>query len=357
MNLRISASQAPLRWLQQRPRLRRALPLAIALTGALTLLAISGWAPAPPRHAPAATDGLMPTPHRAAAVAMRRTIAQPATTQVIAAAGDIACDPGSPSFQRLRGAADACHMRATADLLTKVDPVVVLTLGDNQYENGSLAKYRRSYELTWGRLKDRTRPAPGNHEYRTPGAAGYFAYFGAAAGSRSAGWYSFDVGAWHLIALNSECAKVGGCGRGSRQERWLRADLAAHPTACTLAYWHKPRFSSGLHGDDPTYTAFWRALYEARADVVLVGHDHDYERFAPQRPDGRADPAGGIREFVVGTGGKTHYGFRTIRRNSQVRNTGTFGVLRLALRPSGYDWRFLPEPGKHFTDAGHASCH
>jgi calcineurin-like phosphoesterase family protein len=299
----------------------------------------------------------MTTPYRADAVAMRRTIAQPATTQVIAAAGDIACDPGSPSFQHLEGAADACHMRATANLLTKVDPVVVLTLGDNQYENGTLAKYRRSYDPTWGRLKDRTRPAPGNHEYRTPGAAGYFDYFGAAAGSRSAGWYSFDVGAWHLIALNSECANVGGCGKGSRQERWLRADLAAHPSACTLAYWHKPRFSSGLHGDDPTYTAFWRALYAARADVVLVGHDHDYERFAPQRPDGALDPARGIREFVVGTGGKTHYGFRTIRRNSQVRNTGTFGVLRLALRPGSYDWRFLPEPGKHFTDAGHASCH
>jgi acid phosphatase type 7 len=296
-------------------------------------------------------------PGGAATVAVPPSSVRPAATQVIAAAGDIACDPGSPSFQRLRGDADACHMRATARPLTKLDPVVVLTLGDNQYENGTLAKYRRSYEPTWGRLEDRTRPAPGNHEYRTPGAAGYFDYFGAAAGGRSTGWYSFDVGAWHLIALNSECAKVGGCGEGSRQERWLRADLAAHPAACTLAYWHKPRFSSGLHGDDPAYTAFWRALYEAGADVVLVGHDHDYERFAPQRPDGVADPTRGIREFVVGTGGKTHYGFRTIRRNSQVRNTGTFGVLRLMLRPNGYDWRFLPEPGKHFTDAGHASCH
>lgn len=276
---------------------------------------------------------------------------------MIAAAGDIACDPGSASFRRLRGAADACHMRATANLLAQLDPVVVLTLGDNQYENGTLAKFRRSYDPTWGQLKGRTRPAVGNHEYGTAGAAGYFSYFGVAAGPRSSGWYSFNVGAWHLIALNSECANVGGCGKGSRQERWLRADLAAHPTACTLAYWHKPRFSSGMHGDDPTYTAFWQALYAGGADVVLVGHDHDYERFAPQRPDGVADPATGIREFVVGTGGKTHYGFRTIRRNSQVRNTGTFGVLRLALHPKGYDWRFLPEPGKHFSDAGHATCH
>ncbi len=168
-----------------------------------------------------------------------------ATTWVIAAAGDIACDPGSPSFQHLRGDATACHMRATANLLRKLDPAVVLTLGDNQYENATPAKFRRSYDPTWGRLKDRTRPAVGNHEYRTQGATGYFNYFGVAAGPRSTGWYSFNIGAWHLIALNSECAHVGGCGHGSRQERWLRADLAAHPAACTLAYWHKPRFSHG----------------------------------------------------------------------------------------------------------------
>jgi hypothetical protein len=168
-------------------------------------------------------------------------------------------------------------------------------------------------------------PPPGNHDYRTRTAAGYF---GAAAGRRSTGYYSFDVGAWHLIALNSE---------------W--------------AHWHKPRFSSGMHGNDATSTAFWRALYRAGADVVLVGHDQDYERFAAQTPAGRADPARGIRQFVVGTGGKTHYGFRTIRANSRVRNSGTFGVLRLTLRPSGYDWRFVPEPGKTFTDTGHGTCH
>ena len=190
-----------------------------------------------------------------------------------------------------------------------------------------------------------------------PGAAGYFDYFGTAAGRRSPGYYSFNLGRWHLIALNSECAQVGGCATGSPQERWLRADLAAHPARCVLAYWHKPRFSSGMHGNNATYTAFWHALHGAGADMVLVGHDHDYERFAPQTPHGRADPARGIRQFVVGTGGKTHYGFRTIRANSQVRNSRTFGVLRLALHPSGYDWRFVPEPGKTFTDSGHGSCH
>ena len=165
------------------------------------------------------------------------------------------------------------------------------------------------------------------------------------------------MGGWHLIALNSECAQVGGCATGSRQERWLRADLAAHPARCVLAYWHKPRFSSGMHGNDAAYTALWQALYAAGAELVLVGHDHDYERFAPQTPGGRLDRARGVRQFVVGTGGKTHYGFRAIRANSQVRHSGTFGVLRLTLRPSGYAWRFVPEPGKRFTDTGHGSCH
>jgi 3',5'-cyclic AMP phosphodiesterase CpdA len=233
----------------------------------------------------------------------------------------------------------------------------VLTLGDNQYENGTLAKFRRSYDRSWGRLKGRTRPAPGNHDYRTRRAAGYFDYFGARAGRRSRGYNGFNLDGWHLIALNSECTQVGGCGSGSRQERWLRADLAAHPARCVLAYWHKPRFSSGMHGNDPTYAAFWRALYKAGAEVVLVGHDHDYERFAPQTPSGRADRARGVRQFVVGTGGKTHYGFRRIRANSQVRNSNTFGVLRLTLHASGYDWRFVPEPGKTFTDTGHGTCH
>jgi 3',5'-cyclic AMP phosphodiesterase CpdA len=276
---------------------------------------------------------------------------------VVAAAGDIACDPTSRNFRRGRGTAAACHMGATARLVRKLDPQVVLTLGDNQYENGTLAKFHRSYDRSWGRLKGRTRPAPGNHDYRTTGAAGYFDYFGARAGRRSRGYYSFNLGGWHLIALNSECTQVGGCGKGSPQERWLRADLAAHPARCVLAYWHKPRFSSGMHGNNPTYTAFWQALYRAGAELVLVGHDHDYERFAPQTPSGRADRARGIRQFVVGTGGKTHYGFRRIRANSQVRNSNTFGVLRLTLHASGYDWRFVPEPGKTFTDTGHGTCH
>jgi acid phosphatase type 7 len=334
---------------------RRGLLLAGGLAAAVAAAAI-GWTPAAAPDVAPPGSGPVATPPGAVAQPASVTRARSAT-RVIAAAGDIACDPGSRRFLGGRGTADACHMRATARLVLDLDPAVVLTLGDNQYENGTLAKLRRSYDQSWGRLRSRTRPAPGNHDYRTAGAAGYFDYFGAAAGRRSTGFYSFDVGAWHLIALNSECAHIGGCGKGSLQERWLRADLAANPARCTLAYWHKPRFSSGMHGSDATYTDFWRALYEAGADVVLVGHDHDYERFAPQTPDARADPARGIRQFVVGTGGKTHYGFRTVEPNSQVRNSGTFGVLRLTLRPSSYSWRFLPEPGKAFTDAGKGTCH
>jgi hypothetical protein len=329
------------------------LPAACLLAG-LALLATSGLGPTRPTP----STGRAAAPPAPAAAAVRPPAPKrPAVTRVIAAAGDIACDPASPGYRGGRGAADACHMRAVARLLTKLDPAVVLTLGDNQYENGALAKFRRSYDPAWGRVKAKTRPAPGNHDYETDGAAGYFEYFGKAAGSRTRGFYSFDVGAWHLIALNSECVHVGGCEQGSLQERWLRADLAAHPAACTLAYWHKPRFSSGWHGNNATYDAFWKALYEFGADLVLVGHDHDYERFAPQDPLGSADQARGLRQFVVGTGGKTHYGFRKVRRNSEVRNTGTFGVLKLTLRPTGYDWRFLPEPGKTFSDRGHGRCH
>jgi hypothetical protein len=198
---------------------------------------------------------------------------------------------------------------------------------------------------------------PGNHDYHTARASGYFRYFGAAAGNPAKGYYSFDLGEWHLIALNSNCSDVGGCERGSAQVRWLRADLAAHASArCTLAYWHHPLFSSGVHGSNATYTAFWNELYAAGADVVLVGHDHDYERFAPQTPTGVLDTRRGIRQFVVGTGGRGLRRFKTIRSWSEVRDSTTFGVLRLALRPAGYAWRFVPAVGS-FTDSGTGGCH
>jgi hypothetical protein len=246
---------------------------------------------------------------------------------------------------------------ATASLLDGLSGTVI-TLGDNAYDSGTASEFANCYHPTWGRHKARTRPAPGNHEYLTPGASGYFGYFGAAAGDPARGYYSYDLGAWHVIALNSNCANVGGCGAASPQEVWLRADLAAHPAACTLAYWHHPRFSSGLHGSATTYQALWQALYAYDADLVLVGHDHDYERFAPQDPSGNADPARGLREFVVGTGGRALYPFPgAAEANSEVRDSNSWGVLRLTLHPASYDWQFIPVAGQTFTDEGHASCH
>jgi len=271
---------------------------------------------------------------------------------VVAAAGDIACHP-----DEIAAGERPCRQGATADLLAGLRLDAVLPLGDLQYQDGDLASFQAVYHPTWGRFKAISRPTVGNHEYGTPDAAGYFSYFGAVAGDPANGWYSYDLGSWHLIALNSECSHIGGCGPGSPQEQWLRADLAAHPAACTLAYWHEPRFSSGHHGDLPALDALWRALHEAGAEIVLSGHDHDYERFAPQDPQGILDDTHGIRQFVVGTGGANHRQFETIKPNSEVRNADTFGVLVLKLGVERYEWRFVPEPGAEFTDSGTGECH
>lgn len=276
---------------------------------------------------------------------------------VIAAAGDIACDPQDPSYNNARGTANKCRMKATSDLLINAGLAAVLPLGDEQYEIGTSSAFQQSYDRTWGRVKSISHPVVGNHEYATPDAKGYYSYFGSAAGDSSKGYYSYDIGSWHLIALNSSCSEVGGCGVGSPQEQWLKADLAAHPNVCTLAYWHQPRFSSGKHGSDPAYDAFWKNLYAAKAEIVLNGHDHTYERFAPQTPDGAKDATRGIREFVVGSGGKNHYSFEKIEPNSEVRNADTYGVINLTLHPNSYDWQFVPEKGKSFTDSGRGYCH
>jgi len=288
---------------------------------------------------------------------------------VVAAAGDIACDPDDPGFAGGAGAPAECHQKATADLVDRMDPTAVLALGDIQYIRGDPHNYAASYDPTWGRFKDITHPAIGNHEGGEGGSnRSYFAYFGAAAGAPDRGYYSFDLGGWHLIALNSNCGTYSfngsntGCAAGSRQDRWLRDDLAAHPAACTLAYFHVPRFSSGADhhsdaDDDQTLTTLWNDLYAAHVDVVLNGHDHDYERFAPMTPNGAEDAAGGIREFVVGTGGDDHQRFATTVPGSEVRISDTFGVLRLALRADGYDWQFLPDNGGPAADSGTGSCH
>jgi hypothetical protein len=274
---------------------------------------------------------------------------------VIAAAGDIACDPSDGNFNGGNGTSGSCRQKAVSDLFVNKNFSAVLALGDTQYEDGSLTKYQQSFDPSWGRAKNIIRPAVGNHEYLTAGASGYYSYFGAAAGDKTKGYYSYDIGAWHIIALNSNCSQVGGCGAGSAQEQWLKSDLAAHPNMCTLAYWHHPRFSSGEHGSNTSYDAFWKDLYAASAEIVLNGHDHDYERFAPQNPSGTADQ-NGIQQFVVGTGGKNHYTFTTTLANSLVRNSDTYGILKLTLHAASYDWQFIPEAGKTFTDSGTMNC-
>jgi hypothetical protein len=269
----------------------------------------------------------------------------PAPDPVLLAAGDIAtCS--SPDDE------------STAALLDTLTGTVA-TLGDNAYEMGASTEFSMCYNPTWGRHISRTKPAPGNHDYYTTNATGYFGYFGAAAGDPTKGYYSYDLGAWHVIVINSnnDCAVIA-CSAGSAQEQWLRADLAANAAACTLAYWHHPRFSSGSsHGNNTTMQPVWQALYDYGADVVLSGHEHNYERFAKQSPAGVADSAYGIREFVVGTGGKSHYGFAASPQpNSEVQNSTTYGVLKLTLHPSGYDWQFVPVSGP-FADNGSDVCH
>jgi VCBS repeat-containing protein len=282
---------------------------------------------------------------------------------------DALCDTGSVAItvssatHVLVGAGDIADCGAdeddmTADLLDNIEGTVI-TLGDNVYPNGTAAEYADCYDPTWGRHKARTKPSAGNHEYDFPGATGYFNYFGAAAGDPAEGWYSYDVGDWHVIVLNSNCSEVGGCEASSPQGQWLQADLAANPSTCIAAYWHDPRFhtpSSGTPSPDGDYLDFWQALYDAGADVVLHGHRHVYERFAPQDPNGNPDP-NGIREFIVGNGGKGLSSFgSSIAPNSEVRDDTTFGVLKLTLYPTSYDWELVPIPGGTFTDSGSGTC-
>ncbi|MCA1830439.1 MAG: metallophosphoesterase, partial [Actinobacteria bacterium] len=243
-----------------------------------------------------------------------------AADPVIAAAGDIACNPRIAGWNGGRGTASDCRQKATSALLARGRYDAILPLGDEQYELGALHDFRLGYGPTWGMFKAISHPVPGNHEYGSATARGYFDYFRSRAGGRSKGYYSYDIGSWHMIALNSNCGGAGGCGAVSPQLQWLVADLRAHRNRCTLAYWHHPRFSSGLHGDDESTAPFWRALYTGGADVVLNGHDHDYERFAPQTPAGKADTKHGIREFVVGTGGRNLYPFLFVRPNSEERH-------------------------------------
>jgi len=288
---------------------------------------------------------------------------------VVAAAGDIACDPASTNFNGGDGVAGvACRQRYTSDLLVGQGLASVLTLGDTQYEDSTLEQFMGSYDPSWGRVKPITRPAIGNHEYHlNSGGSGYFDYFNGtgiatgAAGERGKGYYSFNVAGWHMIALNSMCDQVGGCAAGSVQEQWLRADLAANAGAsCTLAYWHHPLFNSGPDGDYKNTvwntTALWQALYDAGADVVMSGHAHIYQRFGPQDASGNADPQYGLREFVVGTGGKSLGNLGPTQPNLEFRDNTQFGVIKLVLHGNGYDWTFVNDAGVT-RDLGSADCH
>lgn len=265
----------------------------------------------------------------------------PAAPAVLLAVGDIAtCD----------GSQDEAVARLTA-----ATAGTVALLGDVAYPDGSEADYRDCFLPAWGELTSRLWPVPGNHEYETAGAAPYFAYFGARAATPGQGWYAYDLGSWRIYALNSNCDAIGGCGVGSSQLTWLAVDLADHPRQCSLAYWHHPRFSSGRHGDAPFMRDAWAMLEAAGTDVVLAGHDHTYERFAPLDADGTPSPDG-IRSFVVGTGGKSHYNFERLRAGSEVRDNEHFGILRIDLADGGYAWRFLATGTAAEIDSGQAAC-
>jgi acid phosphatase type 7 len=286
--------------------------------------------------------------------------AEAAAAPVIAAAGDIACSPSDPGYNGGAGTADRCRQRATSDLLVNAGLAAVLPLGDIQYESATLSNINTVYHPTWGRVKSISRPVLGNHEGNGNGYFDYFNGSGAAdgpAGPRGKGWYSFNVGDWHLIALNSNCSPAD-CAAGSEQERWLRADLAAHPSGCTLAYWHHPRYSSGHDGNTTRTQPLWEALSDAGVELLLSGHSHNYERIAPLDRNGTLDWARGIRQFVVGTGGAFFTGGLSSRiPHSQVAQNTTFGVLKLTLHPSSYEWQFVPEAGRTYTDQGSTACH
>ncbi|MGW7366746.1 CBM96 family carbohydrate-binding protein [Streptomyces sp. NPDC054841] len=263
----------------------------------------------------------------------------PSGDPVLVGAGDIASS----------GSGDS----ATANLLDGISGTVYTT-GDNVYPDGTASQFTSYYEPAWGRHKARTRPSPGNHDYHTSGATGYYNYFGANAGPSGRGYYSYDLGNWHVVSLNSEVSMSV----GSAQEQWLRSDLAASSKQCTIAYWHKPRFTSGAnHAPDTSTGPLVQALYDYNAEVIATGHNHQYERFAPMNPSGQLDNTRGIRHFVAGMGGVGHYSFGTIQPNSQARNSDTFGVLKFTLHANSYDWQFVPEAGKTYSDSGTTNCH
>ncbi|MDQ1734381.1 MAG: hypothetical protein QOH56_632, partial [Pseudonocardiales bacterium] len=285
---------------------------------------------------------------------------------VIVVGGDIACAVADPNYNGGNGIATACHMKKTASQIAGVNPAALLPLGDEQYNSGNLTDFRTSYAQSWGAssLLTITHPAVGNHEYGTSGAGGYFQYFGkAATGGGSAcssgcgGYYSFDVGTWHLVAINTECTRINsgtGCATGSAQEQWLKADLGSHNNACTLVFGHRPRWSSNSFAS-ADIAPLIADMYPT-VDIYASGHSHAYERFKPQNPSGAVDTSKGITQLVVGTGGSFYTGFGTVLANSVVHKSNLFGVLKLTLHSSSADYQFMPE-NSTFTDSGTVNCH
>jgi hypothetical protein len=284
---------------------------------------------------------------------------------VIAAAGDIACSPSDPNWNGGNGTATGCAHKTTAAAVINLNPTAVLALGDNQYEGGALADYNQVYAPSWGQFKNITYPVIGNHEYGNAGAAGYWNYFGDRAtplqpGCRSNcnGWYSFDIGTWHIVALNSECNNVsGGCSATSPQATWLKADLAAHTNKCTLAMWHEPYWAGGVLRSDLVLPLI-QVLYDNNADLILNGHDHLYDRYAPQNPQSQVDTARGIRQITVGSGGRDFSG-RITNTNQEFQQNTSFGILSLTLHPTSYDWKFIPSTNitAASQDSGTTTCH
>lgn len=322
-------------------KLRFLLPVMILLAACATAPA-STTAPSATAQ-PGVTATRTPPPTATPSQTTTPTLTPTATPAILVGAGDIAICGQDGDDQ-------------TAALLDEISGVI-FTTGDNVNEDATLYQFERCFEPSWGRHKERIRPAAGNHEYKVDHAADYFEYFGEAAGQIRQGWYSYDLGSWHIIVLNTACLWVGGCGPSSPQVAWLKADLAAHPSDCILAYWHDPRWSSGLGGSSHWLDAFWQELYAAGADIVLSGDDHNYERFAPQDPQGNLDPDFGIRQFVVGTGGASQRPYQKILENSEVFHSGTYGVLKLSLYEGHYEWEFIPVEGGEFSDSGSGTCH
>lgn len=304
----------------------------------------TGPVPTPgPASSPSPAAGTSTSPGAGSGLPAPTPRPSPTGDPVLVGAGDI-------------GHCDSTGDEATAALLDGIDGTV-FTAGDNAYRTGTADEFRDCYQPSWGRHLGRTRPAAGDNDWDTAGLAGYVGYFGdAARGPGGASWYSYDLGTWHVIVLDSTCAKAGGCDPGSAQGQWLGRELAASDAACTLAVIHHPRFSSGEHGDTPAMDAFWRPLYAAGVDVVVSGHDHDYERFAPQDPDGRVDGDRGIRQFVVGTGGAPLRAFNRVAPNSDLRVLIGHGVIAFTLHDGSYEWEFIVADSD-FRDYGVSPCH